>query len=266
MGKDRFSLDGKVALVTGGGRGLGRAFCEALAEAGAAVVCTGRNEGDIKETVKLISRFGHEALAIRADVSVPEDIEHMVKETVLRFGKLDIAVNNAAIMSKPCRFHQMPLEDWQTVITVDLTGVFLCMCEEIKVMLKQGGGSIINISSVSGMAAMSPGISPRVNHVAAKHGIIGLTRQGAIEYAEDNIRVNSIAPGRFEGTGSSRVRAAVTTAEEQQKVREHHLEMIPMKRTGDIEDIKGIVIYLASDASSYVTGQVFTVDGGVTAY
>ena len=195
MGKDRFSLDGKVALVTGGGRGLGRAFCEALAEAGANVVCTGRNENDIKETVELISRFGHEALAIRADVTVPEDIERMVKEAVLKFGKLDIAVNNAATMSKPCRFHEMPLEDWQKVITIDLTGFFLCMCEEIKVMLKQGRGSIINMASFGGaLLGMGRG---NAAYCGSKGAVAGLTRDLACEWGSKGIRVNAIAPSWF---------------------------------------------------------------------
>ena len=226
------------------------------------MVCVGRHEDNIKETAEQISQFGHEALFIRADVSVPEDVERMAKETLSKFGKLDIAVNNAGIVTRPYRFHEMPLEDWERDIAVDLTGVFLCMQEECKAMLNQQGGSIINVTSVLGIVGMAPEFSPRINYVAAKHGVVGLTRQGAVEYAQDNVRVNAIAPGWFKGTGLSRDRIAAATVEEQERTAKRRMELIPMRRTGELEEIKGLIIYLASDASSYVTGQVFAIDGG----
>jgi gluconate 5-dehydrogenase len=265
---ERFSLSKKVALVTGAGGRLGQAFCEALAEAGADVVCVGRHEDTIKKTAELISEFGHETLSIRADVTIPEDVERAVRETLLRFGKLDIAVNNAGgPLNKLYRLHEMPLKDWENVIAVNLTGTFLCMCEEIKAMLRQRRGSIINISSVLGIVGVvSESSRPQANYAASKHGIIGLTRQGALEYARDNIRINAIAPGWFPGKMAGlAARNPEATPEEYQRQADRRIASNPMGRAAEMDEIKGQIIYLASDASSYVTGQVLAIDGGYTA-
>jgi gluconate 5-dehydrogenase len=161
----------------------------------------------------------------------------------------------------------MPPDEWNKVISVNLTGVFLCMQKEIELMLKQGtGGSIINLSSVLGLVGLDPGLMPRVNYIASKHGVIGLTRQGAVEYGEHGIRVNAIAPSWHTGTSLSKERAKIQTKEERD-LRDQKIEALtPMKRRGRVEELQGLLLFLASDASSYATGQVFASDGGWTAH
>jgi NAD(P)-dependent dehydrogenase (short-subunit alcohol dehydrogenase family) len=190
-----------------------------------------------------------------------------VDETVSTLGQLNIAVNNAGIITKPVRFHEMPFEDWNKVISVNLTGVFLCMQKEIELMLKQGnGGSIINLSSVLGLVGLDPDLMPRVNYIASKHGVIGLTKQGAIEYAEQGIRVNAIAPSWFSGTSLSRDRNKVQTMEERELRDKKIAALTPMKRRGRVDELQGLLLFLASEASTYTTGQVFVSDGGWTAH
>ncbi|MBW2345001.1 MAG: SDR family oxidoreductase, partial [Deltaproteobacteria bacterium] len=174
-------------------------------------------------------------------------------------GQLNIAVNNAGIITKPARFHEMQPEDWNKVILVNLTGVFLCMQKEIEVMLKQGnGGSIINLSSVLGLVGLDPDLMPRVNYVASKHGVVGLTRQAGVEYAEYGIRVNAIAPSWYSGTSISKDRSKIQTREEQDLREKRILALTPMKRRGQIDELQGLL--------PYATGQVFVSDGGWTAH
>ena len=183
--EDIFSLEGKVALVTGAGSGLGRSFAHTLARGGAEVVISDVNPGGLDETEVLLKETGKRVLKVIADVSNPGDVSRMIDETMLNFGKLNTAVNNAGIVTSPTRFHEMNYEDWSRVISVNLTGVFLCMQKEIEVMIKQQkGGSIINISSILGLVGLDPELMPRVNYIASKHGLNGLTKQGAMEYAE----------------------------------------------------------------------------------
>ena len=265
--KKLFDLSGKVALVTGAALGLGRSFARTLAEAGADVAVVDVNEDSLKETEEILKKTGRKVLRVVADVSEPTDVARMIDETTSNFGRLNIAVNNAGIVSKPARFHEMPYKDWNRVISVNLTGVFLCMQREIEVMLNQpDGGSIINISSVLGLVGLDPDLNPRVNYVASKHGVIGLTRQGAIEYAEHGIRVNAIAPSWHSGTSLGRHRAEIQSAEEQEEREKLLLARTPMKRRGRIDELQGLLLFLASDASSYATGQVFVSDGGWTAH
>lgn len=262
-----FNLEGKVALVTGAALGLGRSFARTLAEAGADVVISDIDRDHLEETEVIVKATGRKTLKVIADVSSPEDVARMVGESASRFGGLHIAVNNAGIITKPARFHEMSLEDWNKVISVNLTGLFLCMQKEIELMLKQGtGGSIINLSSVLGLVGLDPDLMPRVNYIASKHGVIGLTKQGAVEYAEHGIRVNAVAPSWFSGTSLSRDRNKVQTREEQD-LRQRKIEALtPMKRRGRIDELQGLVLFLASDASTYTTGQVFVCDGGWTAH
>jgi gluconate 5-dehydrogenase len=259
-----FDLQGKIALVTGAARGFGRFFSWALAEAGAAVVCADK---DLQEgTVKEIEQFGRRGLPLIVDVSKAGDVEYMADQISTNFGRLDIAINNAGMIHRPYRFHEIPLEDWDRLISIDLTGVFLCMQKELQFMIKQKSGVIINISSILGLTGLVPELMPRASYVAAKHGVIGLTKQAALEYAQEGIRVNAIAPGWFGGTEIARERLAGKSAEEFQQ-REHKiLESIPMGRRGDVEELKGLLLYLASEASSFVTGQTFVVDGGWTSF
>jgi gluconate 5-dehydrogenase len=265
--KNLFNLEGKVALVTGAALGLGRSFAQTLAEAGADVVITDIDKDHLNETEGILNATGRRVLKILADVSSPRDVARMVDESASRFGQLNIAVNNAGIITKPARFHEMPPEDWNKVISVNLTGVFLCMQKEIELMLKQGnGGSIINLSSVLGLVGLDPQLMPRVNYIASKHGVAGLTKQGAVEYAEYGIRVNAIAPSWFSGTSLSRDRNKVQTTEEQDLREKRIIALTPMKRRGRIDELQGLLLFLASDASTYTTGQVFVCDGGWTAH
>lgn len=262
--KELFDLSGKVALVTGAASGFGQVFCQTLAEVGADVVCV--DIAPLQKTATLLEPLGRKVLCITADVSKPSDVEHMVSDTVAHFKKLSIAVNNAGIVTKPHRFHEMPLEDWERLIAIDLTGVFLCMQRELEVMVRQKGGVIINLASVQGLVGVKPELLPRVNYVAAKHGVVGLTKQAALEYAQDNIRVNAIAPGPFKGTGLSRERISGQSTEAARERDQKLVDIIPMKRFGALDELKGLLLYLASDASSYITGQVFVADGGYTVH
>jgi NAD(P)-dependent dehydrogenase (short-subunit alcohol dehydrogenase family) len=265
--KKFFNLGGKVALVTGAALGLGRSFAQTLAEAGADVAIADIDRDHLDETEGILKATGRKILKIIADVSNPGDVSRMVDESVSKLGHLSIAVNNAGIITKPARLHEMSPEDWNKVISVNLTGVFLCMQKEIEHMLKQGnGGSIINLSSVLGLVGLDPDLMPRVNYIASKHGVAGLTKQGAVEYAEHGIRVNAIAPSWFSGTSLSRDRNKVQTREEQDLREKRIIALTPMKRRGQIGELQGLLLFLASDASTYTTGQIFVSDGGWTAH
>ncbi len=261
----QFNIEGNVGIITGAATGLGRLFSETLAAAGARVVCADVDVDSLNKTVSDIRSSGHEALAIKADVSSPEDVEKMVGLAISEYGKLDIAINNAGIITSPSRFHEIKYEDWNRLMAIDLTGVFICMQEELKGMMAGGqGGAIVNIASVAGIRGVSPEHKPRANYVAAKHGVVGLTKQAALEYAKDNIRVNAIAPGWFGGTDLSRERTQ-GKATPDTNLQEKRNSFVPLGRKGMLQELNGLLLYLASDASSYVTGQVFAIDGGVTA-
>ncbi|MBW1672300.1 MAG: SDR family oxidoreductase [Deltaproteobacteria bacterium] len=263
--KELFSLHGKVALVTGAARGFGKFFSIAMAEAGADLVCADKDGKMLLETVHLVENLGQSVLGVEADVSDPENVEKLADQILKKFNKLDIAVNNAGIIHKPYSFHNIPLDEWQRVIAVDLSGVFLCMQKEIRIMIKQNRGSIINIASVAGLIGSGPSLMPRASYVAAKHGVIGLTKQAALEYAQNGIRVNVIAPGWFEGTDITRERLSNQKIEISKERDQKVIELTPMKRRGQLAELKGILLYLASNASSFTTGQTFVIDGGWTA-
>jgi NAD(P)-dependent dehydrogenase (short-subunit alcohol dehydrogenase family) len=265
LGKELFDLEGKAALVTGAALGLGRDFARTLAEAGADVAIADINEKRLPETEEIIKEVGAKALKIVADVSNPANVARMVEETVSTLGRLDIAVNNAGIVHKPYRFHETPLEEWHRLMDINMTGVFTCMQRELEWMIGQKGGVIINIASILGLRGLPPEFMPRVSYVAAKHAVIGLTKQAALEYAGDGIRVNAIAPGWFEGTNIARERLAGVDEEFYKERTQKILYATPMKRRGRVDELIGLLLYLSSDASSFVTGQTFVVDGGWTA-
>jgi len=256
-----FNLKGKVSIVTGAGSGIGRIFCEAMAEHGSDVVCADINEDWAKETAGMMAKYGVKTLAIKADVSRPDEVKALFRRVDVEFGRLDILFNNAGIATRSALIHEMRLEDWHRVINVNLTGTFLCLQEGIKLMLRQKSGTIINVSSILGILASEPEILATPNYVTAKHGIIGLTKSAAAQYGPDNIRVNAIAPGFI--TGTRLAAAEERTAEKTQAMGEKIKALTPMKRLATPAELKGLAVFLASNnASSFITGTTMVVDGG----
>jgi len=261
-----FDLTGKVALVTGGAYGLGRVFCEGLAEFGADVALADIDEVESRQTVALIDKFHRRSLTLKCDVSDPGDVKHAVEEVVAKLGTIDILVNNAGIAAKATKIAEMAIQDWDRVIAVDLRGVFLCTREVLPVMLNQGKGNIINIASVYGIRPLFEMAETNANahYAAAKAGVISLTKETAIEYARDGIRVNCIAPGFHGGTRLGDWIKAAEEEERRKRFEETIARITPMGRRGNLAELKGLIIYLASDASSFVTGQIFISDGGIS--
>ena len=257
-----FSLAGKVSLITGAGSGLGRIFCEAMAEHGSDVVCSDINEAWAEETAGLIAKYGVKTAVVKADVSKQDEVKAMFRQVDRDFGKLDILFNNAGIATKGIRIHEMRLEDWHRVIDVNLNGTFMCMQEGLKLMLRQKSGSIINISSILGLSAVDPEILAIAHYIASKHAIIGLTKTAAVQYGPDNIRVNAIAPGFI---GNTRL-GDVENRSEDKVFPVRVTGLTPMRRFGEPEELKGLAVLLASDASSFITGAVFVPDGGWSAW
>jgi NAD(P)-dependent dehydrogenase (short-subunit alcohol dehydrogenase family) len=255
--QELFDLSGRVAIVTGAGSGLGALFAQALAEAGADVVCADLNLAGARDTVGAIEAMGRSALAVEVNVTDEAAVVAMVQTTLDRFGRLDIIVNNAGIgITGPPE--EMTLADWQKSIDVNLTGVFLCAREAAKVMIAAGnGGRIINIASILGAVASMPG--PATAYAASKGGVINLTRDLAVHWASHGIRVNAIAPAYFPSAMTGNAFAVPEIVAELDR-------RTPLGRTGMLEELKGPIVFLASDASSYVTGHTLFVDGGWTAW
>ena len=263
-GTNLFNLTGRVSLVTGAGSGLGRILCEAMAEHGSDVVCSDINEAWAEETAGMLAKHGAKTLVVKADVSKQDEVKALFRKVDQEFGRLDVLFNNAGIATKGARIHEMRLEDWNKVIGVNLTGVFLCMQEGIKLMLRQKSGSIINIASILGLVAADPDILAIQHYIASKHGVIGITKTAAVQYGPDNIRVNAIAPGFYAETRLGDVEER--TEEEAQAFAEKVIPLIPMKRFGQPQELKGLAVLLASDASSYITGATYVTDGGWCAW
>jgi NAD(P)-dependent dehydrogenase (short-subunit alcohol dehydrogenase family) len=246
------ALDGRAALVTGGGSGLGRASTIALARAGASVTVADVDEQGGKETAALVfEEVGGDADFIRADVTRPEDVEAMVDKTVERWGHLDCALNNAGTTGASAPTAEYTLDDWNRAIALNLTGVFLCLKYEIPAMLERGG-AIVNMASGAGLV----GFAGLPAYVASKHGVVGLTRAAALEYAGQGIRINAICPGStrtpmLEGFmgGDPQIERMMTRA-------------VPLGRLGRPEEIAEAVVWLCSDAASFVVGHALAVDGG----
>ncbi len=258
--KGMFDLSGKVVLVTGGGSGLGRSICEAMAEYGANVVCVGRTGKKIEETIDLIKDFGTRTMAITADVADQAQVQSMVDKTVKELGTIDIFFANAAIREVGFqRIHEKPVEDWDIVINVDLRSVFLQMRAVFPIMIKKKKGNFISVSSIGGLWPIADHEFPKLNtaYSVAKTGLIMLTKLAARQYAEDNIRVNVICPGYHE--------TELTPPEEKEAFEAEIIPHVPLGRGAKADEIKGLAVWLASDASSYVTGQILVQDGGVNA-
>ena len=212
----------------------------------------------------MIARYGVKTAVIKADVSKQDDVKSLFREVDRKFGKLDVLFNNAGIATRGTKIHEMPLEDWNKVIGVSLTGTFLCMQEGIKLMLRQKSGSIINISSVLGLVAIDPDILAIQHYIASKHAVIGLTKTAAVQYGTDNIRVNAIAPGFYGETRLGDVEQR--TEAETQAMAEKVIALTPLKRFAEPKEIKGLAVLLASDESSFITGATFVTDGGWSAW
>lgn len=251
--KELFDLTGRTAIVTGGSRGIGKEMAEALAEAGANLMLCARRAEWLEDTVNEFRDRGFNVDGTVADVAKQEEVEATVTATVSRFGSVEILVNNAGV-SWGAMPEDMPLEKWQHVLDVNLTGCFLMAQAAGREMLKNSRGSIINISSISGITSSANGPF-YAGYVASKAGLIGLTRELAASWGRRGIRVNAIAPGFFH----SRLADAVIDIYER-SIQENNV--IP--RIGNEGELKGVTVFLASDASSYITGQTIAVDGGMT--
>jgi len=251
--KELFDLTGKTAIVTGGSRGIGKEMAEGLAEAGANLMLCARRAEWLNETTAEFRARDFSVESALCDVAKQTDIQTVVDETIEKFGKIDILINNAGI-SWGAMPEDMPLEKWQKVLDVNLTGCFLFAQIVGREMLKRSQGSIINIASISGMTSSANGPF-YVGYAASKAGLIGLTRELAASWGRKGIRVNAIAPGFFH----SRLADAVIDIYERQ-IQENNA--IP--RIGTEGELKGVTVFLASDASSYITGQTIVVDGGMT--
>ena len=252
---NHLSFADKITLITGAGSGIGRATALAFGAAGAAVVVSDVHETGGQETVALVEQAGGEAFFVGADVSRPDEVAALVAETVRRYGRLDIAVNNAGIGGAWARTADYPLEDWARVLAVNLSGVFYCMQQELRQMSAQGGGAIVNVASIAGQRALANAPA----YTASKHGVIGLTRTAAQEYARQNIRVNAVCPV------FTRTPLFQGMIEGNDRLAERLVQNIPARRFGEPQEIADAILWLCSDAAGFVTGQALNVDGGLTA-
>jgi NAD(P)-dependent dehydrogenase (short-subunit alcohol dehydrogenase family) len=263
---ERFNIAGRTAVITGAASGLGRAFTLALGESGAKLVCLDRDAEGLEQTRSLAHSRSMDLLCILADVANVEEVEAAVQCIAEHAPGVDILVNNAGIATLPARTHEVSLSDWDRVVACNLRSMFLVTRAILPSMLKRRSGSIVNLSSFLGLVGLYPGFPiTAIPYASTKAGVVGFTRQLAIEYAGDGIRANAIAPGWHGGTNLARERRAVDTTEERRRFEEFIASSVPMGRRGSPEDLCGLLLYLASDASLYVTGQVFAHDGGLTA-
>ncbi len=247
------SFENKAALVTGAASGLGLATAKAFAEAGASVVLADWHEEAAQSAAKELANKGHKTLAARCDVSDDAQVEAMVKQTVATFGRLDAAYNNAGVQNVLAETADTTQEDYDRVMGINLRGVWSCMKFELQQMRKQGSGTIVNCSSLGGLV----GGAERGIYHAAKHGVLGFTKTAALEYAARGIRINAICPGLIWTPMADQM-----VAGGQGEILEAMKKSVPMGRYGRAEEIADVVLWLSSDAASYVTGQSISVDGG----
>lgn len=249
-------LAGRSALVTGGGSGIGRATCLAMAREGARVTVSDLPGAGAEETVALVRAAGGEAHAVHADVTQPDQVAAMVQAALAAYGPLHCAFNNAGIAAMHVgaggqRMGDISLQSWERMLAVNLTGVFLCMAQEIAAMERSGGGAIVNTASVAGLVGL-PGSNA---YVVAKHGVVGLTRAAAIDHAAAGIRVNAVCPGYID---TPMITEAMARRGEQ------ILGTVPLRRLGQAEEIAQAVVFLCSDRAAFMTGAAMPVDGGYT--
>ncbi len=253
---DRFRLDGKRALITGGSRGLGRAMAQALAEAGADLVLVGREPASLEAAERELAASGRRINSLVADLGVPAEAQRMCDEVLDRLAPIDILVNNVGGRRISIPTEQLPLDDWRRILDLNLTSAFLC-CQRIGGdMVRRGGGSIINVASISGMI-VNKGIHGR-SYETAKAALVAFTKTLAVDWAAHHVRANVIAPGGFLTEPNRR------WFREKPELKETFESMIPMGRLGEPEELGPLAVYLAGDASSYMTGSVIVIDGGYT--
>lgn len=254
MPNEKGSFAGKVAFVTGAANGIGRAAAQAFAREGANVVLADLSEEGIQETARLVENAGRKALAIKCDVSRADDIRAALDKMVETFGRLDFAFNNAGVEQPVTPAADLTEEEWDRIVDVNLRGIFLCMKHEIPLMLRQGGGAIVN----TGSGAAVKGIAGQAAYCAAKFGMIGLTKAAALDYAKAKIRVNAVCPGYVDTPMMQRFTGG--TSEGRQKV----IDNVPAGRPATPEEIAAAVVWLCSDAAAYVIGHAMVIDGGQT--
>ncbi|MBN1381668.1 MAG: SDR family oxidoreductase [Deltaproteobacteria bacterium] len=247
-------FEGKVICVTGGNSGIGRATALAFAREGAQVVIAARRENLGEEVVREIKKEGGEAAFVKTDVTVPLDLENLFQKIKTTYGRFDCAFNNAGVGGPTARLARQTTETWDLVMNTNLKGVWLCMKYEIQQMLEQGGGVIVNTASTAGISG-SPGSAI---YSASKHGVVGLTRSAAAEYATKNIRINSVCPGPI---ATPMLENGFALRPE---MKEAYLDTIPMGRFGIPEEISGAVLWLCSNEASFITGYLMTIGGGQT--
>ena len=252
MKSEIFSLDGKVALVTGAGSGIGRASALALAVAGASVVVSDVDEEAGEEAVREVTKIGGVAQFIACDVADSTSVERLIADSIDCYGKLDCAHNNAGVAPPIEAMHQYDEQDWDRTMAVNLKGVWLCMRAEIRQMLTQGGGVIVNTASVGGLKAV-----PGAIYCATKHGVVGLSKSAAVEYAMQGIRINAVCPGPTHSAMGDQLKLLPPDA--------LNAVLPPLKRFADADEIACMVVFLCSPAASYLTGQAIAVDGAATA-
>lgn len=250
-----FNFEQKAVLVTGAGSGIGRATALAFAESGAHVMISDVDETGLEQTASLIGEHTSDYASAYCDVADEKSVQSLIEATEKKFGKLDVAFNNAGVGGEMSKTADQTVAAWQRVININLTGVWLCMKFELQSMLKAGGGSIINTASVAGLVGMHSAPA----YCAAKHGVVGLTKNAALEYAKSNIRINAVCPGG--------VKTNMTESADKMypgfltKLAKHE----PMGRLAEPEEIAGAVLWLASDAATFMTGHALAVDGGFVA-
>lgn len=253
---DRFRLDGKRALITGGSRGLGKAMALALAEAGADLVLVGRERDSLAAAERELATFGRRIDSLVADISGPAEAQRMSDEALSRFAPIHILINNVGGRRISIPTEELPLEDWQRILDLNLTSAFVC-CKRIGgEMVKRRAGKIINVASISGMV-VNKGIHGRT-YETSKAALIAFTKTLAVDWAPHNIQVNAIAPGGFLTDPNRR------WFREKPELKDIFTSMVPMGRLGEPEEIGPLALYLASDASSYMTGAAVVIDGGYT--
>ena len=252
--KKNENYTGKVAFVTGAANGIGRATALAFAREGANVVVADISEQGNQETARTIEELGGRAIAVRCDVTRAEDVKAALDKTIETFGRLDFAFNNAGVEQKIAASADLTEEEWDRIVNINLRGVFLCLKHEIPLMLKQGSGAIVNTSSGAGVK----GFKGLAAYVAAKHGVVGLTKAAALDYAAQNIRINAVCPGIIDTPMMDRFSGGTSEG------REQVISQEPIGRMGQPEEIANAVVWLCSDAAAFVVGHAMVIDGGQT--